>query len=147
MSSVIHTVIRSLNEERRRAGLVFLFDDIACTPHGVNEFDILAFVYLLAEISDIYVDNIRAALVVVVPDVILNFLAAEYNALVHHKILQQLIFLCRERYLPARAFNAPRCRVDCQVADGNYTRLFSVFLRVMTRSLAESSSNENGFIR
>ena len=88
MSSVIHTVIRSLNEERRRAGLVFLFDDIACTPHGVNEFDILALVYLLAEISDIYVDNIRAALVVVVPNVILNFLAAEYNALVHHKILQ-----------------------------------------------------------
>lgn len=67
----------------------------------MNQLFVKAVVNLFAKISDINVNDVRAALIIVIPDMVLDFFSAENDTVIDGEILQKLIFLRRKRNIPA----------------------------------------------
>ena len=75
-----------------------------------------ALIDLFAQIADVHVHDVRAALVIEIPDVIFDLFAGKHNALVVHEVFQQRIFPGGKRNFSVPALHAPRAGVQRQIA-------------------------------
>ena len=73
---------------------------------------------LAAQIAHVHIHDVRAAAVVIVPEMVFNALAREHDAAVADHIFQQRKFLGRERDRAPAARNMMRSGIDREVRHG-----------------------------
>ncbi len=73
------------------------FQDISGSADGVDQFGFKISIQLFSQIADIDIHNIGIAVVVVIPDMLLDLFPGKDNALVQDQITEHSKFLAGER--------------------------------------------------
>ena len=84
----------------------------------MDELFVKAFIYLAAQITDVYVNHIRPAFIVEIPKIIFYHLPREHYTAVSDHVLEQGKLLRCQLYGLSRADYRPGRSVDCQVRYG-----------------------------
>ena len=83
----------------------------------MNEFFGKPGVDLFAQVADVYVHDVRAALIVVVPEIVLDALAREHDALVPDHVFEQGVFAARQLNDAPGADDRVRAHVHGEIGD------------------------------